>query len=263
MNNRKIKFNLLLVSLIIITSVLVLTGLITANVFEQKYTDNTIYPKVIKGQKLVSNIENALKYGKQLDNFFGMEDILQSWLNQQNQTQSDVPIEKVSIILNDQQIKYGFNSGDILAPELRQVNSFTAEDEKPFIHQKHSGLHHILLPIYDANATWVGSLDVIFSDSELQETIDDFFQLLKKYLIYTIIVISLILTIYVFTARHFDQAGDLKKRKLIVAFILILGLAQVIYGSVSFQLLRETYLNISQNTAFELPKLSTTISKGL
>ncbi|NLT95939.1 MAG: MFS transporter [Clostridia bacterium] len=252
MNNRKIKINLLLVSLVIIISVLALTGLITANVFEQKYTQNTVFPKVIKGQKLVSNIENALKYGKQLDNFFGMEDTLQSWLKQQNQTESDVPIEKVSIVLKDQQIKYGFNAGETLAPELWQANNFTSEDEILFSHQKFSDYHHILLPIYDANKTWVGSLDVIFSDGELQKNINDFLNLLKRYLIYTIAVISLILAVYVFAARHFDNQGNLKKRKLIAAFILILGLAQIIYGSASIQLLRGTYLDISHNTAYEI-----------
>ena len=77
---------------------MLVTGFINISSFQKNIIESEVVSVVVKGDEFINKIQYALKYGKELDNFYGMNSLLKEWKEQY------VEIENASIVLIDGEI---------------------------------------------------------------------------------------------------------------------------------------------------------------
>lgn len=246
----KIKIHLLWTSIILIFAVLALTGWMNINTFEQKYSESKFSSIILKGQKVTDKIEYSIRYGKQIESYFGMNELLIDWVEQQE------IVENARIILPDQKIKYAYYKDESqLDQRLTEANNFSGREPGSFAKAELNDQYHIFIPIKDKNNLWIGSFEIILPSAYISKNIEPYFQKLINYLKITIIFVLIILIIYVLLLRPFNKKNELKKSSIIMFLVILMGISQITYGVCNYLTLKNAFTSISKDTATEISKV--------
>jgi len=248
--NKKIKINLLWTSITLIFAVLALTGWMNINTFEQKYSESKFSSIILKGQKVTNKIEYSIRYGKEIENYFGMNELLIDWVEEQE------IVENARIILPDQKIEYAYYKDESrLDQHLTEANDFSDGDSASFAKVELNDQYHIFIPIKDKNNHWIGSFEIILPSAYISKNIEPYFQKLINFLKITIFFVLIILTIYVLLLKPFNKENELKKRSIIMFLVILMGISQTTYGVYNYLTLKNAFMSISKDTATEVSKV--------
>jgi predicted MFS family arabinose efflux permease len=182
-------------------------------------------------KQYVNKIEYAIRYGKPIDRFFGIEEIL-------NETKSkDENIKNVAVLLPDSTVLYSLDIEVNGKFETNKDISFTKKADKyVFSAGKHTC--DILIPIYSEDE-WIGTFAVSINEELIDKQITAFVYANCRYLGFLIlvgclIVIGVIRIIY--NKKEdllFGKSRKVKKdnKQLMISAIVIIAVIQII-GSV-------------------------------
>lgn len=246
--------------------VLGVTGVLNISSFRQNYTQSLISSYGVLGGETVKKIEYAVKYGKPLESFFGIEELLE-------QVRSDSgSIEQVYVVLPDGRAIYdigGAVSGRMVASELwEQAAVFAQGGAPPYVSYVENDRYHLHMPIRDRNGGWIGNLELIFSKSVVQNSTDNYMYQLILFLCGFAFFAVIVLVVFVTRVSLVDEEGKVRKKRLFIFIFTLLGLIQLAFGTANYIMLQNSYLDtLKDNTAIVLKvierDIETVVDKGL
>jgi len=75
-SNKKLNTKILLLAVGLLVVIMAFTGILNHMTFVDNYNKSLVNTYSVAGNELVRKIEYALKYGKSINNFYGMSDTL-------------------------------------------------------------------------------------------------------------------------------------------------------------------------------------------
>ncbi|MCT4604671.1 MAG: MFS transporter [Marinisporobacter sp.] len=254
MNEKKIRKTFFYTSILLVLIIFVLTGFTNIDTFQKRYTDSFIATYVVQGTKFVNKVEYAIQYGKEIDNFYGMESLLSNWLEQTGD------IDVVKIISKENNIQYeafkkntnSLNTYSTLPDSLKSYTAF--EKNELFNYTLYKNYYHIFIPIKDKNNLSVATFEMIFSKGFVNHQMSSYIKSIFFYFVCMIFFTLFILYFYSFRGKLFDTAQNFNRKKVIITLLLIMGTVQIIYGSINYFMFYKAYYQISIDNAFKASK---------
>jgi MFS family permease len=244
---RKVRFVFIIITLIFITVSLGLAGTMNVASFKTAYTKSILSSYTVAGAETVKKIEYAVRYGKPLTNYLGMEQILK----EVKRTSPD--IESVFIVLPDGTITYNDTGADkvkALPGDLSQQVDFKYEDSsKSYSVILFDQQYHVLLPIFDRQNIWIGSLDITFNEAVVDSRSSRYQQDVLVFLLFLTVISVAFLAIILYKIPVLDELGKIQRKSILVIILGIFSLAQIVYGSINFTKFEKVYLDTAmENT---------------
>ncbi|MBK5245960.1 MAG: MFS transporter [Peptostreptococcaceae bacterium] len=237
----------------IIVIVLGFTAVLNILSYKQNYEDSLIRSYSLAGKEAVKKIEYAVKYGKPLDRFFGMQDLL-------SEIKEYLPeIENCFVILPDGKMAYdlqGSVSNKALGEEmLKRIEKASIDSTKDYVSISEKGMQHIFISIHTQSGELAGKLDIVFDTSIVEYKINTY---IKRLVIYLSILSLISIVLIVFLYNFFIKNGNVNgiDRKVLMRIILcVLAAAQIIFGYINYSMFESGYMNITKETAAMASKI--------
>lgn len=266
-SNGKTKTYLVFIGAIFIVIVLVLgfTSILNVMSFRQSYTDYLVRSYALAGKEAVKKIEYAVKYGKPLDRFFGIHDLL-------GEVNEALPeIDNVTIIGPDGKVMYGYKEEvqNTIGEGLKEeISKFSVHSDIEYITYNENHSVHILIPVYNVEKTLQGTLDVVFFEKVIQSKIDSYIYNLIFYMMLLALASVILISFIYRLSVKLKEKDEIDRRVLMRVMLGVLAFIQIIFGYVNYSMFKSGYMDITKETASMALNIvqrdvETVISKGV
>ncbi|MGE5417365.1 MAG: MFS transporter [Acidobacteriota bacterium] len=227
--------------------VLGFTGALNVSSFRANYADSLVNSYAVVGSDAVRNIEYAVKYGKPLDNLYGIENLLQ------DVKRNATAVQDVRVCLPDGRYLYGLN-GSLKSPDMpdaikNKIKARPVKDSRAYFAVPYGGRYHVFLPLTDRQGRHIGFLNMIFDQKYLDGKTALPMRKTVEYL-FVIALAAIVCAVAVFVVIDLlDESGNVKKVRLMAAVLIILGIAQMAYAILNFNMFKGLYIDIAQENA--------------
>jgi len=246
--------------------------MLTTASMEKVYTEAIISEYRVIALDLQRALDRALKFGKRLDKFTGIERVLadtrgQIFKNvvlrhatsayQRKLLREDDVV--ISIVLPDGQILHSTNpalAGEALPRELRALFTAPGADQgqaPAFV--KHLGQFSIALPVTEAKG--VAAYTVIsFGEQQVEQLLGPFFDHnLKVFAGVMVCGMTLLILALNLVTHAAPLTTGLPGRRISVLLFLVVGTAQIVFAGMNLRAFRDEFLAINQTKAETLMTL--------
>ena len=232
-------------SLLLVAMVLLFSGFLNIGSFRNNYVVSLIGSYTVSGGEVRRQLEYSLKYGKSLENFAHIEDLLR-------QVPRDTPaIEAVSVLLPDGRIIHDLNgpvTGHRLPDTLRAKADFSEEKTRSAFHWSlYHDTYHAFLPIHDRTGQWVGTLDLQFDRASVDRQTVVYLRASAGYMLAVGLGALVLLALLLARVRVVDAEGKIQQWRFSILLICVLTLAQLAYGAVNIMMFHQAFPTIVQN----------------
>lgn len=240
--------SLIIVSTILLIVVLGFTGALNLMSFQESYSDSLLSSYAVLGRETAGKIEYAIKYGKPLDSFWGMDKLLAEIIS------ASPEIDRAQILLPNGQIIYdqkGAVEEKHIPENISESISFQdIKEADSFESMVYDGEYYLFLPIVDKDNQWAGSLNINFAESVVKSVVQTQMTQLVKYLALLVILGLLVLGIVTVRFSFIEPDGRMQSKKFITVILILLGFLQIVYGLLNYSVFRKAYLEVAHdNTA--------------
>lgn len=254
-----IKIRLILSAIVLLMLALGFNAMLSLNSLEKLYVESMASQYSAIGKDLQRNLEKSLKFGKSLEKFIGIENILadakQHILRSMSEEfgaesfftsiSGDI---SVSIALPDGKILYSTNQALVnsVLPEEARPN-YTAIGSNAGAYFEYQAAYIVPLPIRDGKNTWVGSGIIKFSESQIKSLLTSVQQKSIRRIaeILAASVLLLLLLFKLFTTYALEH-GTFPKRKISLIMLFVIGTAQLVFSAENTNDFRIYYLDINR-----------------
>lgn len=197
----------------------------------------------VAGGECRRKIEYAVKYGKPLENFYGIKELL-------SEVKKDAAdIEAVRIVLPDGKVIYDLNgkaTGTLSPKMLREVDFRSNLNGQPHILVRHEGKYALFLPIQDRQNNWIGSLNLVFDEVIVNSRVNVLLNQNMKDMLMVALLAAVLLGIVLSAAPVVSQSGEIRSKRIFAILLVILGAAQLYYGFVNITMFQKVYIDIAR-----------------
>lgn len=251
MSLNKIRVILLSTSMLLILIVLGFTGAMNMATFKQNFNESLAANYKVLAEQTVRKIEYAVRYGKPLNNFYGIENLLSENLHNVK------GIEEVQVVLPGGDIIYNQNGVVVeqqLAADIKEkVHFYQSDSEQDVLYFLDGEHYRVYSPIYDYEGRWLASLGLIFTESVVTSELNQYMYELIYYFIGFSLVTLLVLLLLLYKVPIISSDHKLLKRRISMMIFVILGGIQVTYGAINYVSLKNGYLDlVISNTSLAL-----------
>ncbi len=242
----RIKISLIASFTVLVLVVLGFTGTLNILSFKKQFTESLVNGYEVVAGESVRKIEYSVKYGKPINNFYGIEALLQ-----QNMQFSE-DITNIQIIATNGDLIYnkdGRVEGKSIDAEYRDQIKFT--DRTVAIQTKHiqtGGEHQVYLPIFDGNGKWIATYNLSFADAAIQKSFDFYANKILLMLAICGAAALILLIIFNVTMNLVTSEGEVLKVRLLTLIIGILSITQLTFSIYNYQLFKDAYQALSNQT---------------
>ncbi len=270
MNRLSLKSRLIVNTLVILTLALGFNAMLTLNSLEKFYVESIASQYSVVGKDLKRNIERSLGFGKSIENFVGMDKILEDTKSNliKKNVRNEASIHLSTSTADDVSVSMALPDGRILSstrPDLvgtrpavhARIDYKNAPDQASPAYIKYKDTYVTHISIRDAKDEWVATAMIMFNQDQVKSV-------LKKVRNQSIALISAILCGGVAVLAlmfHFmlpDKSGspgmngNSSKLKLQVMVFLVVGLAQIVFSGINTYSFKTYYLEINRQKAGSL-----------
>lgn len=254
-----IKIRLILSAIVLLMLALGFNAMLSLNSLERLYVESMASQYSAIGKDLQRNLEKSLKFGKSLEKFIGIENVLadakQHILHSMSEEfgaesfftsiSGDI---SVSIALPDGKILYSTNQelvNSVLPEEARP--NYTTIDGNAGAYFEYQATYIVPLPIRDGKKTWVGSGIITFSENQIKSLLTSVQQKSIRR-IAEILAASVLLLLILFKlfTTHALEHGTFPKQKISLIMLFVIGTAQLVFSAVNTNDFRIYYLDINR-----------------
>jgi len=243
------------VSLALIVIVLGFSGWLNIVSFKKNYVNSLVSSYAVAGGEARRKIEYAVKYGKPLTNFYGMQELLAETAKQSSD------IENIQIVLTDGHIIYALQegTGDNFLPSqmIRKVDFQIDSPSHSYTSALQEGKYHVFIPIRDRQNSWIASIDMVFNESLVDREVDGYIWPIIKMMLVIGAIASCFLLGLLWFIPILNGAGEIRRKRLLAIFVCVLGAAQLAYAATNTSNFKSVYLDMAQKNTM----LSATIIK--
>ena len=192
-------------SFVLLLVVFILTGFLNISSFHQKYTNSLLSTYIIYSHSFINKIESAVKYGKSINNFYGMNDSLEKWIN------DDGDIIGARILSKNSDVLYEFykSKKEDLSFELIRSNDFNNKDM--FKTKFYLNNYHVFLPIRNIDNQWIATFEFYVPKSTIEKYLDVHTSKLITYLLFLLFSSIIFIYFYSFKGNFFTKDYTIKK----------------------------------------------------
>ncbi len=255
-----------LLSILLVTIVLGFNGWLTVVSLQKNYIDSVSGNYAVAGGETKRIIEYAVKYGKPLDNFYGMQELL-------GKTKTFIKeLDDVRIVNPEGQVLYSLHNKTVdtlISSKLKLQAGFSEGLRgKNYIVVPEGHKYHIFMPIHNRDGNFIGSLAMVFDKAVVDLGIADFINTTLKMMILLILGATLALSVLLRMISVLDEEGRIRKKTFLLIFISVLAVSQSIFGFINHHNFKEIYLDIvKKNTAITAEVVShdinTVVNRGV
>ncbi len=222
--------------------------------FEKLYRSSLLAKYQIVANDLTRKIETAINLGKPLENFHGMDRILQAIMD------LEPTLENILVTLPNGTILYSTNTALLQTPiqisplpdfSLKQDNSVTEAHENLVIRQDR--WYYVVLPVYYRDKEWVGNLYIQFDQQVINHQIYQMISEGGKYLGIVLGIVGfllplLLLLVYWVDARKPEDVPQKisMRTKSFAAIVVALIISQAVYTFLNTRYFSQRYMNMVQ-----------------
>lgn len=228
-------------TLLILVLALGFGATLSSGSYKKSLTESYVSSFVINGGESVRKIEYALKYGKQLDNFFGIQSILE----EVRSTNPDV--KDVKVILADGRVAYSLArpesketvSGSLMA-DLRQMMRDVGKKTSWLVIDRK---YNTLIAIADPTGNPIGAMDIVFDESVIAPHANAFESKIMDETLIAGALAALVLFIILMRVHIVDPvSGKIRTRQLLTLVLMVIGLTQAVLTTLTILEFRPVYL---------------------
>jgi len=227
---------------LLIVIVLAITGFLNISSFQSSYINSLVSSYGVAGSEARRTIEYSVKYHKPLNNFAGMSEILGGIKKALPSVDNVYLLLPTGVAINDTS---GRINKEILPSKLLSKIDFSGKSKDKtsswlLIDQD----YHAFIPIKNDLGEWIGTLDIVFSEQSVSEKISTYMYNALGVMLGIALLAILALFVVVSRIPLFDQNYQLRRRTLMIAITVILGVSQVSYAVINVITFRNAYLKI-------------------
>jgi predicted MFS family arabinose efflux permease len=240
MDMAKIKIKIFMITIVVVLVTLGFTALYNLSKFQNNLEESLLETYTIAGKQGVRYIEYAVGYGKDLNNFYGIEGVLND-------------IKGLSLNIRDVHL-FDMNKTLLFSTEANVKRDFAFDEEYDKEYDKEpSGEkilkredgYHINLPLRDAKGSIIGFMDIVIASQSITGRIHQFIFNMMIYLGIILIVVTGSLFIYLRIGNLFkDQYLDGKR--LLNVLMMTLLTSQILFGLLTFMDFNEEYRSVAR-----------------
>lgn len=236
----------ILASILLLIIVMIFTGGLNIVNFEKNFTNSMVSGMAVSGGETIRKIEYAVKYGKPLDNFYGMEDLLKSKKEDLGEVQA------IDVVSLDGTILYSTSDaeGRKLPQSLMERLDLGAIDSgTKYLFDRDEDYNHALMPIRDNNNRTIGLLDIIFHKGIITLHVRGYIQTLIRYLSIVGCLGALLLILLFNRIAFINDNGQVRRNLLIITLIAVIGISQAAFGFLNYRLFNNAYIEMANKNA--------------
>lgn len=244
MSDGKLRLVLVAAAMGLIIVALVAVGSFNVAVFKKSYEDSISRSYQVAVFPVKRNIEYALRYGKSLTRFYGMENLLQK-------IKSDIPeVEDIYVVQADGQVLYDLSGGvenEILPPELTgEIRKFSTTTDEHAMVSIFNGKYQYFIAIKDKDNNSVGYINFSLPQSVIDSYVDEnLWKVLQATVVVGITSLNC-LVFLLFAIPIVTSEGVVKKKQLISLIVAIFLLANCCYTVFSADLYDKSYKTLTE-----------------
>ena len=246
---RRFPILLSLISLPMFASVLGFSGWLSVASLRKNYSESVIASYAVAGGEAKRKIEYAVRYGKPLDNFFGVRELLA-------QVKAyGAGIKDVRMVGVDGKVLYSLDDnvvGASLPAAIKRQVAFTAAHlASPHAHQaaRDGGLVHVFLPLKGKDGGLIGSMVIVFGEGMIDDGVAGFARDSARNALVIAVASTLALALLLLAVPLLDASGRLRKTRLLIVFACVLGSGQLLYGYQNSSEFKRIQLGIATENA--------------
>ena len=230
----------------LIVLVLTFTGGLIISSFNEDYEQSIVSNYAVSGNDTVRKIEYAVRFGKPLQDFFGIEEMLEEKLLTSDQVSN--------IYISNEEGQYLYNQdGQVIDRSLPEplLDAFNAQatGDDPFTFDAFEDYYYVFLPIQNEAGDWTGSMIIQFHERVITVTQSEFLWSAVNELIIMALAATFLIALASFFYPMTTQSGQVSKRRILTTFILVLGLVQGIFGYINYGKFSEAYIDLANDNA--------------
>ena len=231
----------------LLTMIMSFTGFVNYISFSSNYNHSLVNNYAVAGSEFVRKIEFALGYGKPIENYYGMHDIL-------NQLKDFIPqLEQVDIVSPQGDILYDL-SGFVRDKHLPDEILKTAGFQHGFVKENlsycfYQGKAYIFIginptPSHHNSYTQSTDLVMVFPKSSFLQFNSYFIRQLAVWSAGVTLIALLLLMVIFFKTKLFQEKYSTNK-KILIVLITVIGGAQLTCTSVNYFLFQSAYTDMA------------------
>ncbi|MBQ5771567.1 MAG: MFS transporter [Clostridia bacterium] len=237
--NRKRNLLFILIISITISLLLSLSSVLNIVSFRNTYVEATASSNAVVASGTVNTIEYTLKYGKSLDNYYGMEELFEELQELYGY------LDLTYIADSEAKVLYAsdFQKDAGMPSELKDYLSAALETKQTQIWLEGSS-QQMLLPIRDRAGNAIAALGISYDVNMLNETIQNY---VDDSVLYTVIAIAFgvcMLILLFFLIRH-----GFNYKPLLLIVIAVVVTANIVFGITAYKVFSNGYLALTHQTS--------------
>lgn len=242
-----------------------LTQALTISSFRQSYIENLVAGYSIPAGAGVGRVEYGIRYGKPIENFFGMEALLAEVKEMASDVSRVIVVDPAGALLYDER---GPADGGLIASELRNSKAFQASEDLADRVLAFEGEYHLFIPIRGVGDQTVAYLGLVFSAQTVDAVTEQYAQSLRARLgLLAAIGLFSLLLVSRFVPMTTPE-GALRTRRFMAVALVLLGVVQSafswsIYTSLSARYLETARANVRTVAAVVRQDIDSVIAKGV
>ncbi len=260
-------------ALIMLLLALGFNALLTSATLEKLYVETFISKNNVVAKDLQRNLETALRFGKSLDKFIGMDKLIQEarqHLNPGDITGKPVPNRSgsesdivISITRPDGFIVYS-SASDLVGTQLPEPVRLSGVKDKTEASTtysvKHKEIYYLSLPVKGGfTKKWVATVTVAFSQTQVKALLRDVMvknlKLIGLIIICGILQIGALLKSVTLDHQTSDKVIKRIRFKVSITLFCVITLSQIIFSLFNLIEFRTHYLEISSEKSAVMSKL--------
>ena len=245
-NIKGVRRKVLIMAFVLLIIIMSFTGFLNYMTFADNFNNSLVNTYAVAGNELVRKIEYSLHYGKPIDNYYGMNDTLQ-------ELKDVIPeLNQVNIVSPDGDILYdlnGFVRDSRLPDELQKAALFEqglVNENLSYQFYKHKA--YLFMRIDSNTSDHVASLLMVFPQNTFLQYNSHITRWLVGYLIGIVLMALALLVIIYIRSRLFTQNQLINKKKVLIALIVVIGSAQLLYSGINYFLFKRAYLDMANTS---------------
>ncbi len=232
------------IAVLITVVVLGFSGWLNILSFKKNHVDSLVAGYAVAGGETRREIEYALRYGKPVTNFYGMQELL-------GKTAAYAPgLENIRLALPDGRVLYGMQAEDIglrLPPGVIAKLDFQQERAaRDYAYVLQEKDYHLLLPVRDRQENWIAVLDMSFAAADVDAEAERQMGPIIRSMLLIAAAAAFCLGSLLWLVPLWAADGSFRRRRILFLFIAVLGAAQLSYAAASTGAFKTAYLAIAQ-----------------
>ncbi|WP_346355610.1 MFS transporter [Azotosporobacter soli] len=232
------------IAVLITVVVLGFSGWLNILSFKKNHVDSLVAGYAVAGGETRREIEYALRYGKPVTNFYGMQELL-------GKTAAYAPgLENIRLALPDGRVLYGMQVEDTglrLPPAVVAKLDFQQERAaRDYAYVLQEKDYHLLLPVRDRQENWVAVLDMSFAAADVDAEAERQMGPIIRSMLLIAAAAAFCLGALLWLVPLWAADGSFRRKRILFLFIAVLGAAQLSYAAASTSTFKTAYLAIAQ-----------------